>query len=186
MKYCSECGPKLSEPANGGRPRMACPQCGAVYLLDPRLAAACIAQWGDQVLLCRRATGPGHGLWSLPGGFIESNEDPVTGATRELLEEAGASVKIERPYALFRVAASHQLHIVYLATLLEIDFKPGSESLDAALFGESSAPCNQLAFASTREALRRYFTDRRRGAFGFLYADIVPFAPALHGDSGYP
>lgn len=177
MKYCCECGARLPQEASGDTPsRTVCGKCGAVFFLDPRLAAACIAQWREQVLLVRRGVEPGYGLWSLPGGFLEAREAPGAGAGREMLEEAGVGVEIGRAYALFRVVPSHQLHVVYLARLLDTAFKPGAETLEAALFDEDSVPWQRLAFASTREALRRYYADRRRGVFGFLYADIMPFA----------
>lgn len=176
MNYCSECGAKLpAAPASDALSRTSCERCGAVFLFSPRLAAACIAQWNDRVLLVRRGIEPGFGLWSLPGGFVESAEALQSGAARELLEEAGVEVEIGRPYAVFRVVPSHQLHVVYLAQLRTAEFKPGSEALEAALFDENTVPWDRLAFASTREALRRYFADRRRGVLGFLYADIMPF-----------
>ncbi len=182
MKFCSECGVRLPGRTSGPWPRVACERCGAVFYLSPRLAAACIAYRDDRVLLCRRAVDPGYGMWSLPGGFVEKGESVASGAAREFLEEAWVVVEIARPYALFRVARGHQMHVVYLAKLLDTAFRPGAESLEAALFDESGVPWNHLAFASTREALRRYFGDRRRGVFGFLYAEIMPFAPAVQGD----
>jgi predicted amidophosphoribosyltransferase len=55
MKYCSECGAKLpAERAGDALSRATCEHCGAVFLFSPRLAAACIAQWNDRVLLVRR------------------------------------------------------------------------------------------------------------------------------------
>jgi len=37
--------------------------------------------------------GPFRPLWGLPAGFVNLNEDPMTAATRELLEETGYSPK---------------------------------------------------------------------------------------------
>jgi len=182
MKYCCECGSRLRTPAGRDRlGRRRCEQCGAVFYASPRLGAACIARWDDEVLLVRRGADPGYGLWSLPGGFVEARETPGAGASRELLEEAGVGVEMERPYALFRVAAGHQFHVVYLARLCGTGFAPGPEALEVGLFGETNVPWQRLAFASTRESLRRYFADLRDGRFGFLFADIQPFASATDG-----
>lgn len=40
-----------------------------------------------EVLLIRRGHDPFSGLWALPGGFMEMNENPLVGAARELAEE---------------------------------------------------------------------------------------------------
>jgi ADP-ribose pyrophosphatase YjhB (NUDIX family) len=53
---------------------------GRVILLDP----------DDRVLLMRYDDGPPNGVhWSTPGGGLNSGEDYVSGAARELAEETG-------------------------------------------------------------------------------------------------
>jgi len=47
------------------------------------------------ILLVRRRSHPGKGLWALPGGFLEANETTVQGAKRELREETRLRVKDE-------------------------------------------------------------------------------------------
>ena len=46
----------------------------------------------DAVLMVRRANPPFAGLWSFPGGRIETGEPAEETARRELLEETGLSV----------------------------------------------------------------------------------------------
>ena len=176
MKYCSECGRPVNVQRPDGAPaRYVCSSCGAVFFQSPRLAVACIAEWENQVLLCRRAVDPGYGLWTLPAGFIESNETGMKGVIRETLEEAGVVVEVGRPYALFHIPHVNQAHIVFLARLLDTNFRAGTESLDVRLFGQEEVPWDALAFATTREALRHYFRDRQDGEIcGFHFADIVP------------
>jgi len=43
----------------------------------------------DQLLMCKRAKNPYKGLLNLVGGKIEKNEDDLSAAYRELLEETG-------------------------------------------------------------------------------------------------
>lgn len=50
-----------------------------------------------EVLLIKRRNEPFKGCWSLPGGFIEMNEELEDAAGRELKEEAGISgVRLEQ------------------------------------------------------------------------------------------
>jgi ADP-ribose pyrophosphatase YjhB (NUDIX family) len=48
-----------------------------------------------RVLLGRRGTNPGSGLWDIPGGFLDEQEDPIDGLRREFLEETGLSVDVK-------------------------------------------------------------------------------------------
>ena len=61
---------------------------------DTVQAIALVACWNtDQqlLLLKRKAEAHGSGLWSLPGGKLESNESALQAAIRELKEETGLS-----------------------------------------------------------------------------------------------
>src|SRR5688572_4680732 len=47
-----------------------------------------------RLLLIRRGTPPGKGLWSLPGGRVEAGESDAQALTRELVEETGLEVTV--------------------------------------------------------------------------------------------
>jgi ADP-ribose pyrophosphatase YjhB (NUDIX family) len=176
MKYCSECGAKVvfEQHARGATWRFVCKACGAVFYQSPKLATACIADWQGRILLCRRAVDPERGRWELPAGFVAAGETVSAGAVREALEEANVEVEIERPYALLHVPHVNQMRVVYLARLRSTQFKAGAETLEVRLFEEDEIPWDLLAFATTRDTLRRYFADRKDGVFGFFFAEIVP------------
>ncbi|MDK2908669.1 MAG: 8-oxo-dGTP diphosphatase [Bacteroidales bacterium] len=44
---------------------------------------------GHEILLIQRVNPPFEGMWALPGGFIDMDEDLETSASRELEEETG-------------------------------------------------------------------------------------------------
>jgi 8-oxo-dGTP diphosphatase len=50
-----------------------------------------------RLLLIRRGTEPGRGLWSVPGGRVEAGEDASSAAAREVLEETGVRVVVGDP-----------------------------------------------------------------------------------------
>jgi len=185
MKYCSECGNPVTfeERALVGASRFVCTVCGSIFHQSPRLAAACIAEWKGQILLCRRAVQPAAGLWGLPAGFLAARESASAAAARETLEEAGVDVEDLRPYGVMHIPDNDQLRVVYLGRLVDNHFKAGPEALEAGLFGEAQIPWEDLAFATTRHALKRYFADRQTGIFGFFFADIVPVNAQPHARS---
>ena len=66
----------------------------------------------------------------------------------------------------------NQVHVFYRARLLDLEFKPGVESLEVALFEEAKLPLKDMAFRTVGLTLKHWFADRARGSFGFHTADI--------------
>ena len=97
---------------------------------------------------------------------------------RETQEEAGANIALGPLFSLLNVARVHQVHMFYLATLLDLDFAPGEESLDVRLFSQADIPWDDLAFPTIRTTLELFFADRARmaidgGGYGFHDHDIT-------------
>jgi 8-oxo-dGTP diphosphatase len=55
----------------------------------PHVCVGAVAVDAEQLLLIRRATDPGAGAWSLPGGRVEMGETLAEAVVRELQEETG-------------------------------------------------------------------------------------------------
>ena len=117
--------------------------------------------------MCRRAIEPRLGYWTLPAGFMENGESTAEGARRETLEEACARVEIGDMLTLISVPYIAQVHVVYRARLLDLDFSPGVESLEVVLMGEQDIPWDDIAFRTIAHTLRFYFADRARGEYRF-------------------
>ncbi|MDY0011646.1 MAG: NUDIX hydrolase [Rhodocyclaceae bacterium] len=175
MKYCSTCGHTVSLriPAGDSLPRHVCDHCGAIHYLNPKIVVGALAEWEDKILMCRRAIEPRYGFWTLPAGFMENGETTAEGAQRETIEEAGARVELGGMFSLINVPQISQVHIIYRARLLDLDFGPGEESLETVLMTEKDIPWDDLAFRTIALTLRHYFEDRRRGAYSFHTLDIV-------------
>ena len=174
MKFCPNCAAPLARrvPPGDSLPRDVCDACGNVHYQNPKLVVGTVPEWQGRVLLCRRAIEPRYGYWTLPAGFMENDETAAQGALRETLEEAGARIEIDAPFSLISVPRVNQVHLFYRARLLDLEFKPGEESLEVALVDEAGVPWKEIAFRTVALSLQHWFADRARGAFGFHAEDL--------------
>lgn len=159
-------------PEGDNRDRAVCPGCGHVHYVNPLNVVGTLPVWEDQVLLCRRNIEPRKGFWTLPAGFMELGETTEEGAGRETDEEAGARIEMQGLYCVLNVVSAGQVHFFYRARLLDTEFAPGPETIEARLFREDEIPWDELAFRTVRMTLQRYFEERQTGQFGVYCADI--------------
>lgn len=183
MKFCSECAHPVSLliPPDDNRARYVCSRCGMIHYQNPKMVIGSIPVWKQdgetRVLLCKRAIEPRYGYWTLPAGFMENSETTTEAALRETLEEAGARVELHGLFTLLNVPQVHQVHMFYLATLLDLDYQAGTESLEVRLFSESEIPWDDIAFPTVAQTLKYLFADLTRianegGAFGMHTRDV--------------
>ena len=94
--FCSRCGTQLEfgPIEDEDRDRLACPSCGHIAYVNPRLVVTVfpITEAGELVLI-RRGIEPGKGWWAQPGGFLEVDETVNQAAIRETWEETGLLVE---------------------------------------------------------------------------------------------
>ena len=174
MKFCPSCGSEVANrvPPGDSLPRHVCDACGHIHYQNPKLVLGAIAEWEGRVLLCRRAIEPRYGYWTLPAGFMENDETTADAAARETLEEAGARIEMLAPFSMISVPYVNQVHVFYRARLLDLEFKPGVESLEVQLFEEAKVPWKDIAFRTVGLTLKHWFADRARGSFGFHAEDL--------------
>ena len=175
IRHCRSCGNKVvyQVPADDNRERAVCTVCHTIHYENPLNVVGTLPVWNEQVLLCRRNIEPRLGFWTLPAGFMELGETTAEGALRETIEEAGARIEMQGLYTLLNVTRVSQVHLYYRARLLDLEFDPGPETIEARLFHEHEIPWDQLAFRTVRATLELYFADRKRGQFGCHVADIA-------------
>lgn len=176
INYCPSCGGavELRCPDGDDRLRHICVVCGTIHYQNPKMVIGSIPEWENRILLCRRAIEPRHGLWTLPGGFMENGETATEAAIRETLEEANARIAIGDLYSMYSLPYIDQVHMLFRARLLDLDFSPGTESLEVRLFAEHEIPWDSIAFRPVKYSLEHYFKDRRSGRFGFHIGDLLP------------
>lgn len=153
-----------------------------------------------RVLLARRAIEPRREYWNLPAGFLECGESAEAGARRELAEEVDAAVAVAGTglLAVMSIPRISQLHMWFCGAL-DTEHKPttlptggprapdahmpgvcwgaGEETLETRLFAQQEVPWPDLAFPTTREALRLFFSLWNGGG-GSLDASAPASLPA--------
>ena len=174
MKFCANCGAKVVRrvPPGDTLERFVCDACGEIHYQNPKMVVGTIPEHEGKLLLCRRAIEPRYGYWTLPAGFMENAETAGEAATRETLEEAGARIELLDAFSMISVPYVNQVHVFYRARLLDLEFAPGVESLEVALFEEAKIPWKEIAFRTVGLTLKHWFADRARGSFGFHAEDI--------------
>ena len=163
-RFCPACGGALeARNLKAGDPeRLVCGRCGFVFYLDPKVAVGTIISTADEhLVLVRRAIEPGYGLWVFPGGFVDRGEELTSAAMREAREESGLEVRLDRLVNIYSYPDAAVIIVVYAATALSGDLCGDEECLEARLFRADEIPWDELAFRSTREALKDYLDGVR-------------------------
>ena len=145
-----------------GREVEVCPKDDFILWHDPKVSTAVVVEVDGGVLLGRRAIEPGYGLWCLPGGFVNDDEDPAGAALRECMEEISATVELTGLIGVYHVAktgAPSMVGIAYSARLVDGE-RPaaGLEMLELGVFPVDSMP--PLAFSSHRAVVADYVRSR--------------------------
>ncbi len=118
-----------------------------------------------RVLLVRDA---GDGGWTLPGGWGDVGSSPAENAIREVREESGYDVTLEKLVAVFdrerhphvpkRIV--HIYKLFFLGTIVGGEATPSVETTEIGFFGEAELPPLSLE-RITPDELARTFAHRR-------------------------
>jgi 8-oxo-dGTP diphosphatase len=92
---------------------------------QPTIRVAALLVVADRILLVEQAKDDEH-YWLLPGGGVRFGESLYDCLQRELIEEIGAPITVDRPIGMVESIApegdvyrKHVLHIVFAATFLD-------------------------------------------------------------------
>lgn len=157
-QFCPVCGEKLRvlKLKNNDPPRLVCSACSYVFYLDPKLAVLSIVEMDGKIVLLRRGIQPQKGKWVMPGGYVDRGESVEEAALRETEEECGIKTRIKGLLGVYSYTGRPVVVVAYVAEVLSGELAPGDEALEVGLFGQEEIPWEELAFPSTRDALRDY------------------------------
>ena len=164
LEFCSRCGSPLVFGAVPGedRHRLACPNCGHIVYVNPRLVVTTfpITDAGEIVLI-RRGIEPGKGAWAQPGGFLEVDETVHEAAIRETHEETGLLVQPGEIIGLYSRLEAAVVTIAFEARIVGGTAAPTPEATEVVAFAPEEIPWSGIAFKTTTIALRDWFGRRR-------------------------
>ena len=157
-RYCPRCGGGLGRRVlKPGEPtRLVCADCEFVFYLDPKVAACTVSVLDGGIVLLRRSIDPGRGKWVFPGGFVDRGESVADAAVRETREEANLEVSLISVLDVYSYPGHEVVVVVYAAEVRGGELSAGDEADEARTFAPERIPWDELAFESTREALREY------------------------------
>lgn len=153
-KYCPACATPLAIKDVFGTQRPACPNCRHIVYRDPKVAATCIVARDGQILMIRRALQPGMGLWCMPGGYVDRGEVVEVAAAREVFEETGLVVEVERLVGLFSEEGRSVIVAAFAAKETGGHLQVGPEAQELGFFSQDKLP--PLAFPRDVEILKRW------------------------------
>lgn len=158
IAYCMRCATVMTTREVGGKPRRVCPSCGHIHFVEPKVGVGTLVRDHERrVLLVCRAVPPEKGKWALPAGYVDPNEHPRDAAARETLEETGLVVEIRELVEVYHNPPGRggaAIFILYRGQRIGGELAAADDVTDAGFFDPDRLP-GELAFASTRDALRR-------------------------------
>jgi len=141
--YCPRCATVLVDGrGQGGQP--GCESCGYVSYSNPKVATGVVVDHGGGLLLVRRNHEPMYGRWSFPSGYVDGGEQVEAAAAREVLEETGIEVRIDRLLGVYSTAGHPVVFIAYAGTSLGGVPTASAESIAVEVFALDALP--ELAF----------------------------------------
>jgi ADP-ribose pyrophosphatase YjhB (NUDIX family) len=157
VSFCAQCGTRFEERFVFGRLRPVCPNCGAVHFDDPKVAVGVVIELDGKIVLGRRAHEPKLGLWSFPSGFVDAGERLESAAMREVEEETGLQVRIDRLLGAYSTEGERTIFIAYAGSVTGGTLVAGEECLEVVAFAPDALP--ELAFPHDGAVLAAWASD---------------------------
>jgi NAD+ diphosphatase len=160
--YCPRCG--LAELKEFQSNAMRCTECGYVYFHNTASAVGAVIVMTEGILLTKRGHEPHIGKYDLPGGFVEYNETLESALIREVKEELGITVLVEKYLGSFPNTYVYR-RVTYFTcdSFFVCRYDGGKETIspNREIAGwmitlVDKLPFGQFGFVSHEQALNRY------------------------------
>ncbi len=139
-QFCERCGSPLSRKTIEGKERQACPACGHVVFLDPKVAAVVLVSMESKLVMVRRGMEPAIGRWAFPSGYVDRGEAVEDAAVREVKEETGLDVRLIGFVGLYSRTGNTVVLAAYSAEATGGRLQAGGDASETALFDLAALP----------------------------------------------
>src|SRR5699024_12546315 len=95
-------------------------------------------------------------------------------AMRHTGKEAYNNVNLAHMYTLFNNRYIYQIHLFFLAQMVNENYAAGDKSLEVDLFLPKDIPWDQISFPSVKRTLQFFLKDRQRNYFPTRIRDLSP------------
>jgi 8-oxo-dGTP diphosphatase len=144
-QFCPVCGGKLHYELQSDRPRLTCQSCQHILYENPIVGVAAIVRndRGEILLGKRSATSSYGGLWCIPCGYVEYDEEVRQAICREFLEETGLKIVPHRVFTAlsnFHNPLVHTVGIWFEAVIHGGNLQPGDDLSEVGYFSLEQLP----------------------------------------------
>ncbi len=156
--FCHECGAALEPRLAFGKTRGVCPVCGLTHFEDPKVAVGVVVEKDGGIVLGKRNHDPMQGCWSFPSGFVDAGEVTEDAARREVEEETGVQVQLDRMLGVYSRPGERVIFIAYAGHVIGGELVAGEECIEVRVFAPDQLP--ELAFPNDGAILSAWTSGR--------------------------
>ncbi len=165
FKYCLLCG-SIAKPNDQ---YIECTNCGYRFFINPAPCnAAIIENENGEILLVERKFDPKKGYWDVPGGFIQADESLEESTKREIREELGVDMQINKIIGVYEDTYLFQdiivptLGVIVSAKIVKGTLQPSDDITSFKFFPKKDVLKQKLAFESVRKGLTDYLKSSNK------------------------
>jgi len=109
----------------------------------------------DRILLCLRND---YDLWNLPGGGLEDGETPWQGVIREVKEETGLDVEVEKLLCVYSKPEKNKIGFDFKCKIIGGEITLNNEAKEIKYFKLDEIPKNTIP--KQVERIKDFFEDK--------------------------